>query len=57
MTTCAHFLLAAAYVLPALFYFKMNGYSHFATLVLVVGTTVGLVGTYYSMKQLVSDSQ
>lgn len=45
------------YVLPALFYFKMVGYSHIAMLVLVVGTAVGLVGTFYSMKQLINDSQ
>jgi len=31
--------------------------SHVAMLLLVAGTTVRLVGTYYSMKQLVQDSQ
>lgn len=56
---CTHFFKneSAAYVLPALFYFKIEGYSHLAMFVLVVGTSIGLVGTFYSMKQLINDSQ
>lgn len=44
-----------AYVLPGLFEFKVNGYSHLAMLLLIVGTSVGLVGTYCSLRKLVSD--
>jgi amino acid permease len=44
-----------AYLLPGLFEIKVNGYSHLAMLLLVVGTSVGLVGTYSSLRKLVSD--
>jgi hypothetical protein len=32
---------------------KVNGYSHLAMLLLVVGTSVGLVGMYSSLRKLV----
>jgi amino acid permease len=44
-----------AYFLPGLFDLKLNGYSHLAMLLLVVGTSVGLVGTYSSLTKLIGD--
>jgi amino acid permease len=44
-----------AYFLPGLFDIKVNGYSHVAMLLLVVGTSVGLVGTYSSLAKLFND--
>jgi len=45
-----------AFILPALFSFKLRGYSHLAVLILLVGGMVGLVGTYLSLRNLIYDS-
>jgi amino acid permease len=45
-----------AFILPALFSFQLNGYSHTALFLLVVGGLVGLVGTVFSTKQLIVDA-
>eukprot|EP00545_Synedropsis_sp_CCMP1620_P005408 CAMPEP_0119015108 /NCGR_PEP_ID=MMETSP1176-20130426/10563_1 /TAXON_ID=265551 /ORGANISM="Synedropsis recta cf, Strain CCMP1620" /LENGTH=476 /DNA_ID=CAMNT_0006968375 /DNA_START=90 /DNA_END=1520 /DNA_ORIENTATION=+ len=45
-----------AFILPALFYFRLHGYSHTALLLLVVGGLVGLVGTVFSTQQLFADA-
>lgn len=45
-----------AFVLPALFWFKLRGYSSIAVLILVVGGAVGLVGTYFSLRDLAHDA-
>jgi amino acid permease len=44
-----------AFILPALFYFRKEGYSHTAAVILVVGGIVGMLGTLYSTKQLLID--
>jgi amino acid permease len=44
-----------AFIFPACLAFRLEGYSYTALLILVVGGTVGVVGTYYSLKQLASD--
>jgi len=45
-----------AFIVPALLAFRLQGYSHTAALILVVGGVVGSVGTFYSLKKLVADS-
>lgn len=45
-----------AFILPALFSFQVNGYSHTAMLILIVGGIVGMVGTFFSTKQLITDA-
>lgn len=42
-----------AFVLPALFSYRMRGYTHLATLLLVVGGSIGISGTYFSLVKLV----
>lgn len=46
-----------AFVFPALVAFRLEGYSHTALVILVVGGTVGIVGTFYSLKQLITDTR
>lgn len=44
-----------AFILPALFSFKLRGYSHLAAFILFVGGTVGLVGTFLSLQTMIHD--
>lgn len=44
-----------AFILPALLSFKLDGYSHLAMLILVVGGLVGTVGTFFSLRKLFLD--
>jgi hypothetical protein len=44
-----------AFVIPGLLSFYIEGYNHLAMVILTVGGVVGTVGTYFSIKQLVSD--
>lgn len=44
-----------AFILPALLSFRIEGYSHLALLILLVGGAVGTVGTFFSLKQLWRD--
>lgn len=44
-----------AFILPALLSLKIDGYSHLALLLLVVGGLVGTVGTFFSLKKLFLD--
>lgn len=46
-----------AFVLPALFSFRLRGYTHLSAFILLVGGSVGLVGTYFSTSKLISDSR
>lgn len=41
-----------AFVLPAMFSFKLKGYTNTACLIFVVGGTVGVVGTFQSLRKL-----
>mmetsp|Transcript_18687 Transcript_18687/g.27899 ORF Transcript_18687/g.27899 Transcript_18687/m.27899 type:complete len:621 (-) Transcript_18687:676-2538(-) len=43
------------FVLPALFSFKLDGYSHLALLIFMVGAVVGVVGTVFSLRKLIQD--
>jgi amino acid permease len=45
-----------AFILPGWFAMRMQGYSHVAALILVVGGLVGTVGTICSLKQFVRDT-
>jgi len=38
------------FILPSLFWFRLKGYSHEALFMLVVGTMVGTVGTFFAVK-------
>ena len=44
-----------AFILPALFSLKLQGYSNLAALLLIVGGTVGSVGTVFSIQKLFVD--
>ena len=44
-----------AFILPALLSFSIEGYSHLALLLLLVGGTVGTVGTFFSLNKLFLD--
>ncbi|CAB9498309.1 Putative sodium-coupled neutral amino acid transporter 11 [Seminavis robusta] len=46
---------AMAFVLPGLLSFKLQGYTRLAAFILVVGGAIGLVGTIFSFKKLISD--
>jgi amino acid permease len=46
-----------AFVLPAIVSFRLEGYSHLALLILVAGGSVGIVGTYFSVRKLFVDLQ
>lgn len=46
---------AIAFVLPAMFSFQLQGYTHLAASILVIGGTIGLVGTIQSLHKLVQD--
>ncbi|CAB9518455.1 Sodium-coupled neutral amino acid transporter 2 [Seminavis robusta] len=46
---------AIAFVLPAMFSFKLHGYNHLAAFILLVGGTIGLVGTVQSLRKLIQD--
>ena len=39
-----------AFLLPALFSFRIEGYSHVGMIIFLVGAIVGPVGTYFSLK-------
>ena len=45
-----------AFVLPAIFSFKLRGRSRLSLIILGVGGTVGLLGTFYSVGQFVHDA-
>lgn len=45
-----------AFILPAMFSFRLNGYSHLAGLIIVVGGAVGIVGTFLSLQTLLVDA-
>mmetsp|Transcript_110462 Transcript_110462/g.319242 ORF Transcript_110462/g.319242 Transcript_110462/m.319242 type:complete len:170 (+) Transcript_110462:1045-1554(+) len=44
-----------AFLLPAILSFKIEGYTHVAMLIFFVGSTVGTVGTFFSLKKLFLD--
>ena len=44
-----------AFIVPAILSFRLEGYSHKALLILTVGGSVGIVGTYFSIKKLTFD--
>lgn len=44
-----------AFVLPGAFSFKEKGYTHEAAMILVVGGVVGLIGTYFSVKNIIEE--
>uniref|UniRef100_A0A7S2XQC9 Amino acid transporter transmembrane domain-containing protein n=1 Tax=Attheya septentrionalis TaxID=420275 RepID=A0A7S2XQC9_9STRA len=44
-----------ALILPALFSLKLTGYSHLAAFILTIGGVVGVIGTFFSVKKLVTD--
>jgi amino acid permease len=44
-----------AFVLPGLFSFRLQGYTHLAALILAVGGIVGLIGTVFSLQKLITD--
>jgi amino acid permease len=44
-----------AFLLPAVLSFKLEGYSHIAMLIFLVGGAVGTVGTFFSLKKLFLD--
>jgi amino acid permease len=46
-----------AFLLPALFSLKLQGYSRLAVVLLVVGGSVGLIGTFFSLTQLIQDME
>jgi len=45
-----------AFILPGMFAIRLQGYSHLAALILVVGGAVGTVGTICSLRQFVNDA-
>jgi amino acid permease len=45
-----------AFILPALFSFKLNGYSHTSLAILVIGGAVGLLGTSFSLVKFLRDT-
>jgi amino acid permease len=45
-----------AFILPGSFALRLEGYSHIATLILIVGGIVGTVGTVCSLKQFLADT-
>jgi amino acid permease len=45
-----------AFILPSLLALKLQGYSHLAAFILIVGVIVGVVGTTFSLKKLASDT-
>lgn len=44
-----------AFVLPGLFSFRLQGYTHLAAVILAVGGIVGLIGTVFSLQKLITD--
>jgi amino acid permease len=45
-----------AFILPSCLALRLQGYSHLAATILIIGTVVGLVGTTYSLKKLSADT-
>mmetsp|Transcript_26763 Transcript_26763/g.37737 ORF Transcript_26763/g.37737 Transcript_26763/m.37737 type:complete len:481 (-) Transcript_26763:15-1457(-) len=45
-----------AFILPAMFSFQLEGYTHVAAIIFVVGGIIGCLGTVLSFKQLLSDA-
>lgn len=43
---------AIAFILPAIFSFRLKGYSHFSAFILLVGGSVGSLGTFLSLKAM-----
>ena len=43
------------FILPGLFSLRIKGYSHIAALLLALGVIVGVMGTYFSLVQLIKD--
>lgn len=41
-----------AFILPAVFSYKMRGYTHLAAILLLVGGPIGISGTYFSLVKL-----
>jgi hypothetical protein len=46
-----------AFILPALFSFKLKGYSHVSLAILGIGGIVGLLGTGFSLAKLLRDTE
>jgi amino acid permease len=44
-----------AFILPSLLALRLQGYSHLAAIILIIGAVVGVVGTTYSLKKLGTD--
>lgn len=44
-----------AFILPGLLAMRLEGYSHLALLILIVGGSVGIIGTYFSVQKLYID--
>mmetsp|Transcript_35261 Transcript_35261/g.85497 ORF Transcript_35261/g.85497 Transcript_35261/m.85497 type:complete len:551 (-) Transcript_35261:144-1796(-) len=44
-----------AFILPGLLAMRLEGYSHLALLILMVGASVGTIGTYFSVQKLYID--
>ncbi|KAL3944106.1 MAG: hypothetical protein SGBAC_001837 [Bacillariaceae sp.] len=44
-----------AFILPGLLAMRLEGYSHLALLILIVGGSVGTIGTYFSVQKLYID--
>lgn len=45
-----------AFILPSVLSLKLQGYSHLAAIILIIGGVVGIVGTAYSLKKLGADA-
>jgi amino acid permease len=45
-----------AFILPSLLALRLQGYSHLAAIILIIGVVVGVVGTTYSLKKLGADA-
>jgi amino acid permease len=44
-----------AFILPSCLALRLQGYSHLAAIILIIGAVVGVVGTTYSLKKLGTD--
>jgi amino acid permease len=45
-----------AFILPSCLALRLQGYSHLAAIILVIGVVVGVVGTCYALKKLGADA-
>ena len=46
-----------AFVLPALFSYRMRGYTHLAVALVLVGGSIGILGTYLSLVKLLGGGE